>query len=271
MRTWGQDVETNGSAESRSYFGFAKSVRVGAGGGICGLRRPPRVPKVSQLPMLLPVFHDLVKPQWRLVIEQLKLSGGLPVSELSRVLDASYMAVKQHCEELKKLGYLDRSRIPRTAVGRPEIFYSLSAKADALFPEAGVRFTLDLLEELKSLLGENTPDKLFFQHFQKVYENWEPVISKVTSPEGKAAKLVALRVKEGCYARCETGPDGGLRIEEFHNPLQRLFELYPRALAMELRMIEQLLETRVIRRELGGGRTGQPRVVFELPAMGIRP
>ena len=127
--------------------------------------------------MFLPVFQDLIRPQWRAVLEELKLSGGLPVSELARRVDASYMAVKQHCEELKKLGYLDRSRIPRTAVGRPEIFYSLGAKSDALFPQAGGPFTLDLLQDLKALFGENTPDKLFFQHFQKQYEKWQPLVS----------------------------------------------------------------------------------------------
>ena len=54
------------------------------------------------------------------------------------------------------------------------------------------------------------------------------------------------------------------RMEEFHNPLQRLFEKYPRAVAMEQRMLEQLLGVRVSRQELAGGRTGQPRVVFEI-------
>jgi predicted ArsR family transcriptional regulator len=74
--------------------------------------------------MFLPVFQDLVRPQWRAVLEELKLSGGLPVSELARRVDASYMAVKQHCEELKKLGYLERSRAtgdilqPRGEIGR---------------------------------------------------------------------------------------------------------------------------------------------------------
>ena len=228
----------------------------------------PKSPKLSMLAMLLPVFQDLIRPQWRAVLEQLKLSGGLPVSELSRQVDASYMAVKQHCEELKKIGYLDRSRIPRTAVGRPEIFYSLSAKADALFPQAGVGFTLDLLEELKSLLGESTPDKLFFQHFQKLQDKWQLLIGKAPSLEEKVTKLAALREKEGCFVRCEIDPEKGIRIEEFHNPLQRVFERYPRAVAMELRMIEQLLGTRVTRRELGGGRGGQPRVIFEVPVAG---
>lgn len=216
--------------------------------------------------MFLPVFQDLIRPQWRAVLEELKLSGGLPVSELARRVDASYMAVKQHCEELKKLGYLDRSRIPRTAVGRPEIFYSLGAKSDALFPQAGGQFTLDLLQDLKALFGENTPDKLFFQHFQKQYEKWQPLVSTEPTVATKAARLATLRNKEGCFGRSVESPEGGLCIEEFHNPMQRIFEAYPRAAAMELRMIEQLLGTRVTRREISGGRSGQPRVVFEVSA-----
>lgn len=218
--------------------------------------------------MLLPVFQNLVKPQWRAVLEQLKLSGGLPVSELAGRVGVSYMAAKQHCEELKKAGYLDRSRVPRTVVGRPEIYYSLSAKADALFPQAGADFTLDLLEGLKTLFGENAPDKLFFQHFQKQQEKWLPLLAKARTVGEKAGKLAVLRGKEGCLVRCVEDPESGLRIEEFHNPLQRVFERYPRAIAMEQRMIEQLLGSRVTRREFPGGRTGQPRVVFEVAAGG---
>ena len=215
--------------------------------------------------MLLPVFQDLIKPQWRAVLVELKHSGGLAVADLARKVDASYMAVKQHCEDLKKLGYLDRSRVPRTVVGRPEVFYSLSAKADALFPQAGVDFTLDLLEGLKSLLGEHTPEKLFFQHFQKQQEKWQGLFANGQSVSEKAARLAVLREKAGCHVRCTIDPQNGVTIEEFHNPLQRVFERYPRAVAMEQRMIEQLLGTRVNRRELDGGRNGQPRVVFEMP------
>ena len=215
--------------------------------------------------MLLPVFQDLIRPQWRAVLEELKLSGGMPVSELARQVDASYMAVKQHCEELKKVGYLDRSRVPRTAVGRPEIFYSLSAKADLLFPQAGAEFTLDVLDELKGLFGDSTPDKVLFQHFQKQQSKWQLLLAKVQSVSEKVEKLVVLREKQGGYIRCVPDPEHGLRIEEFHNPLQRVFERYPRAVAMEQRMIEELLGVRVARRELTGGRAGQPRVIFEVP------
>ena len=228
---------------------------------------------LRELSMLLPVFRDLIKPQWRAVLGELKLAGALPVSELARKVGASYMAVKQQCEELKKLGYLERSRVPRTAVGRPEIFYSLSSKADALFPEAGVDFTLDLLRELKGLSGESMPDKLLFQYFQKLHLKWQPLVSSATTLPDRIEKLVSLRRAAGCHLNCEL--EQGFVIEEYHNPLQRIFQQYPRAVGMELRMIEGLLGVRVNRRELAGGRGGQVRVVFELqplsPAASLTP
>jgi len=214
--------------------------------------------------MLLPVFRDLIKPQWRTVLEALKRSDGLPASELSRATGVSYMAVKTHCEELTKAGYVIRTRLPRTEVGRPEIFYSLSAKADALFPQAGVDFTLALLEEVKRMYGESGPEKLLFQYFQTQQDIWSMLLEKLASPAEKAAKLAKLREKAGCASSFETAPGGPGRIVELHNPLQRVFEHYPRAAAMELRMIEELVGRRVTRTELAGGRQTPPRVVFEI-------
>ncbi len=220
--------------------------------------------------MLLSVFQDLIKPQWRKLLEELKLSGSLPVTVLSNRVGASYMAVKQQCEELKKLGYLARTRMPRMEVGRPEIFYRLTNKADSLFPEAGVRFTLGLLEELKSNYGESFPDKLLFQFFEKQQALWVKKLEKCQSLVEKATKLAALRANEGHFGQCKYDPVSGFRMEEVHNPLQRIFEVYPRAVAMELRMLEQLLGTRVVRRELPGSGSVPPRVVFEIPTLGVR-
>jgi predicted ArsR family transcriptional regulator len=211
--------------------------------------------------MLLPVFKDLVRPQWRAVIETLKQSGGLPVAELARATGTSYMAAKTHCEELTKAGYLVRTRLPRTEVGRPEIFYSLAAKADDLFPQAGVKFTLELLDEVKRMFGETAPEKILFQHFQNRFETLATALDRFESLPDKIAKLASLRCKEGCASAAETDPP---RLTELHNPLARIMERYPRAAAMEQRMIEQLLGRRVTRRELPGGREGTARVVFEI-------
>ncbi|MCB1134119.1 MAG: winged helix-turn-helix transcriptional regulator, partial [Verrucomicrobiae bacterium] len=143
--------------------------------------------------MLLPVFHDLIKPQWRLVLESLKLQGGLPISELSKRTGASYMAVKTHCEELLKAGYVLRTRVPRAEVGRPEIFYSLAPSADRLFPEAGATFTLELLEAMKPMFGENAPEKLLFQHFENRREQWMRELAKTSDTAERLRRLAELR------------------------------------------------------------------------------
>jgi predicted ArsR family transcriptional regulator len=214
--------------------------------------------------MLLPVFRDLIKPRWRTVLEELKRSGGMPVSELARKTGGSYMAVKAHCDELVAAGYLIRTRLPRTAVGRPEIFYSLATEADALFPQAGVDFTLDLLDEVKLMYGESAPDKLLFQYFQRRQEEFSKILGKIPTLEERATKLAKLREKDGCAGHCEIHPPQPVRIVEFHNPLQRVFERYPRAAAMELRMFEALLGAHITRTELPTGRESPPRIVFEI-------
>ncbi len=209
-------------------------------------------------------FNDLAKPQWIAVIRELKLSGGMPVSELSRRIESSYMAAKQYCEDLHKLGYLERSRVPRKVVGRPEIFYRLSGRADTLFPQAGVAVTLGFLDQARTLFGESAPERLLFQHFQKLQELWQPKLTKARSLVEKATLLARLREKEGCFGQCRYDAEKGFRIEQYHHPLQRIFDQYPRAVTMELRMIEQLLGTRVVRREIAGGRAGPARVDFEI-------
>jgi len=219
--------------------------------------------------MFLPGYKDLVKSQWVATLEELKLAGELPVSDLSRRLGMSYMAVKQYCEALKKLGYLERTRAPRSAVGRPEIFYQLTPKADLLFPQAGVGFSLDLLENLRGLFGESAPERLLFQYFQQRQERWQPRLAKAKSLLEKATLLAGLREQDGCFCRCKYDAEKGVRIEEYHQPLQPLFAKYPRVLAMELRLLETLLGTRVTRRDIHAGRHGPARVDFEVATLGV--
>ncbi|MEI6178419.1 MAG: winged helix-turn-helix transcriptional regulator [Verrucomicrobiota bacterium] len=218
--------------------------------------------------MFLPGYKDLVKPQWIATLEELKLTGELPVSELSRRLKLSYMAVKQYCEALKKLGYLERSRAPRVQVGRPEIFYRLAPKADLLFPQAGIGFAQDLLENLKGLFGESAPERLIYQYFQHLQGRWTPRLAKAKTLIEKATVLAGLRTQEGCFVRCQYDLEKGLRIEEYHHPLWPVLAKYPRAVGMETRLFEALLGCRVTRREIHAGRHGPARVDFEVATLG---
>lgn len=198
--------------------------------------------------MFLPAFHDLLKPQWLATLTELKEAGGLAVSELSRRLGTSYMTVKQHCEDLTKLGYLKRSRVPRTEIGRPEIFYRLSEKADALFPTIPPEFTLEMLDQIQRMFGENAPDRLLFQYIQDQGESWKARLAKGTTLLYRAQLLAKIRSQEGYFTRCIHDAEGGrIVLREFHNPLRKILVKYPRAVSMEHRAIEAALGCKVTR------------------------
>ena len=193
-------------------------------------------------------FHDLLKPQWLTTLTELKVSGGLAVSELARRLDSSYMTVKQHCDDLTKLGYLMRIRVPRSAIGRPEIFYRLSEKADRIFPAIPESFMLDLLTQVQRAFGETAPDRLLHQHFLEREEEWKTKLSKTTTLLYKAQLYAKIRSQEGLFIRCFHDLKTGIIIlREFHHPLASVFASHPRAIEMERRAVEGALGVKVSR------------------------
>jgi predicted ArsR family transcriptional regulator len=214
-------------------------------------------------------FRDLVKPQWVRIVEELKLSGGLPVPELQRRIGGSYMGIKDQCEALRKRGYLETWRVPRRKIGRPEIMYRLTEKAEPAFPQGGT-LALGLLEAARQMFGGSAPERLLLQHFNDLRDRWLPRLAKARSLVEKATLLSDLRQKEGCFGRCKYDPEQGFRIEEFHHPLREVFEKYPNAVQFELRMMEELLGTKVVRREIPGGRGGPARVDYEVATLGVR-
>ena len=215
--------------------------------------------------MFLGVLHDLLKTQWLATLTELKTSGGMAVSDLSRKLGSSYMTVKQHCENLTKLGYLMRSRVPRTEIGRPEIFYRLSEKAEAMFPAIPPAFTLGILDHARQLFGDTAPEKLLFQHFQAQEKFWNTHVSKGNTLFSRAELFANIREKEGLFIRCiHDESDGTLVLRELHNPLRQVFEKFPSALAMEQRAMESALGCRMTRKAVLGPGDLRSHVEFTL-------
>jgi predicted ArsR family transcriptional regulator len=224
----------------------------------------------SMVFMFSPAIQDLGKPQWVATIRVLKASGGMAISQLAEALGVSYMAAKQYGEDLTRLGYLVRIRTPRTAVGRPEIFYRVAPKADAMFAGVALEFSMELLESSRMLFGENAPERLIFQYFESLRSAWQRELESKPSQHDRARKLAALR--EACGVVCSFDPTGGRcpRFIELHHPMARLFEKYPTAISMDTRCIADLLGTRVERVENKVGNT-VASVDFFFPEMRATP
>jgi predicted ArsR family transcriptional regulator len=191
------------------------------------------------------LLSQIGRSQRLAVVNHLKRSAeGLTVAELAARLGMSYMGVKQHCIELERGGYLDTFRRHR-GVGRPELLYRLTAKAQDLFPRADNGLSLSLLEQARKLFGSGAPEKLLFLHFQQKAADYAGKIKGDSLPE-RLASLARLRDREGHMAECAENP---LRLIERHHPLMDLFDVYPAAADMERDIIQKVLGAPV-RREI---------------------
>jgi predicted ArsR family transcriptional regulator len=220
--------------------------------------------------MFAPGVRELLKPQWIAVVEELKRSGGMAVPALAKAIGMSYMGTKQHCEALKKAGYLESWRVPRQQVGRPEILYRLTAKTDGLFPGMPASLVFGLLDAARGMFGDMAPERLLRQYFEQLRTAWAPKVQRGKSLVEKATRLADLREKEGVVNACKFDSERGFRIEELHHPLRQVFAAYPRTVAIETRLFEDLLGTKITRREIPGGRAGPAKVEFEISTLGVK-
>ncbi len=212
-------------------------------------------------------FRELSRPQVFNLLECLKTTGGLPVAEIARELGISYMGAKQHCEKLHKQGYLSTWRVPRSTAGRPEKLYRLTDKCDDMLPQAGVELSLELLSSIASMYGDHAVERLLFQYFETLRNQWLKPVHKGKSIVERATRLADLRGAFGCFCRCHYSPEDGFRIEEYHHPMKRVFAQYPSAIAMEVRMLEGLLGVPVLRKSVEM-KHGGSIIVYEISTLG---
>lgn len=214
-------------------------------------------------PMNLREFRQIARPHWFDILVAIKQSaGGLSVTQLSKKLKMSYMGVKQHCDELLKLGYLDTWRKPRGkgVGGRPEKLYRLTERGQDVFPRFDNEFTESLLSSLKLAYGSNSPEKLIFGYLDAKAEEYRSNVKGDTLRE-RLESLAKIRNREGYLCACDDA-QGKLRLVDYHNPLEGILTKHPAALRAEQSAIEAALGCSVSRETDSEGLNGQPSAIF---------
>ncbi len=82
------------------------------------------------------------------ILQLLKKRGRATVDELSKALDMTLMGVRLHLVVLDRDGYVQRSTV-REKPGRPALVYSLTPKAEEIFPKRYDLLAEKLLEALQ--------------------------------------------------------------------------------------------------------------------------
>lgn len=192
------------------------------------------------------LLHQVGRSARLKVINELKRTQGLCVTDLAERLNMSYMGIKGICLDLEKRGLVDTWRQP-TRLGRPQLLYRLTGRAHDLFPTESNALTIDLLAAAQRLFGAAAPDKMLLVAFQKKAEQYLARMKAGTVRE-RADRLAQLRDEEGHMAELEAGADD-LRIVEHHSPILDVLRAFPIVAKLEAELFQRVLGTPVRREE----------------------
>jgi len=184
---------------------------------------------------------------WEILVH-VKRTGGISVNELAALLKMSYMGVKQHCDLLKKRGYVDTWRRPK-ATGRPEKIFRPTAKLDLVLPNWGNELCLSMLSLLGQTQGETAPERLLYSFLQQKVDRWVAKIKGITLKE-RVTEFVKVRNSDGWMSEV-VEDETGLRIVEHHSPLAEVARIYPNLLEMESMMMERFFGGPITRTKEG--------------------
>ncbi len=183
----------------------------------------------------------------KVVLTLLKTEGSLSVSDLSRQLGITEMAVRRHVNTLERDGLIE-AKLVRQPLGRPAQLYSLTRSADDHFPKRYHRLALELLSELMEEEGEERVGRLFERRKETMYSKYSGQIEGRDLVE-KVAELAAIQNTNGYMTEWSQEKAGEFRLTEHNCPISRVANKYQQACACELALFQRLLGAEVERTE----------------------
>ncbi|MCD9023187.1 helix-turn-helix transcriptional regulator [Cohnella silvisoli] len=193
----------------------------------------------------------------RQLLQLLKTQGNCCISDLSKELGITEMAVRRHIHSLER-DNLIRSVLVRQAMGRPLYRYSLTEQADDLFPKNYPQLTLDLLSELEEQTGgSEVIDRMFQGRKDKLESRYrERMLDRPLAD--KVSELSSIQNSGGYMTEwMEAEEDGTFVLYEYNCPIAQVANRYRQACHCEQQLFEQLLGASVERTECladGGAR-----------------
>ena len=198
----------------------------------------------------------------RAILDTLKRQGPLSAAVLAKRFGVTAMAVRQHLYALQDEGLVCSEAIP-SGRGRPQKQWSLTEKAQPLFPDAHQELAVDLLGHMQAQFGEAGLRAIIDRHSAAQTKAYGAAMAGLKTLEARVRKLAQLRKDEGYMADVVRDGEGWLLIEN-HCPVCAAASACTRLCANELNVFKTVLgaEAEVARTEhmLDGARRCAYRV-----------
>src|SRR3970282_1439966 len=154
------------------------------------------------------------------ILEYLQRQGRATVKELGNLLGLNSTGIRQHLTVLERDGLVD-AREERGRVGRPTLVYSLTEKADALFPKTYDALAAVLLEEIRCSQGNERLHDLLHKAAERMAAPYTERIAGRPRPE-RVHETARIMEEQGCIVDVREAGDGEYYIDEFTCPFPRV-------------------------------------------------
>ena len=180
------------------------------------------------------------------ILEHLQRHGRATVKELGQLLRLTSTGIRQHLTVLERDG-LVLAREERGRVGRPTLVYTLTEKAETLFPKGYDELATALLEEIRAEEGSERLYQLLHRVAQRLAESfWERVEGKSLAQRVEETALILQ--EQGCLVDWEPR-DGEFLLHEFTCPFYKVAKEDSSLCTLHLDLIRLLsdADTRLVR------------------------
>jgi predicted ArsR family transcriptional regulator len=180
------------------------------------------------------------------ILEYLQRHGRATVKELGQLLRLTSTGIRQHLTVLERDG-LVLAREERGRVGRPTLVYTLTEKAEALFPSSYDELATALLEEIRASEGSERLYQLLQRVAQRMAEAfWERVQGKSLAQRVKETALILQ--EQGCLVDWEQR-NGEFFLHEFTCPFSKVAKQDSSVCTLHLELVRLLTgaDTRLVR------------------------
>ena len=176
------------------------------------------------------------------VLELLRRKGSSSTETIANDLGITPNAVRQHLTNLERDGFVV-SHPERSGRGRPTLLFSLTERADSVFPKRYGQLATMVLQEVQEMGGPEALDEVFARVAARHAHAIEPNLEGLDFEE-KLRRVVAWIGRAGTLAEQTETPEG-VKVTIHNCPFRNTALKFPQVCTITPHLMSQLLGTGV--------------------------
>ncbi|MDL0436494.1 MULTISPECIES: metalloregulator ArsR/SmtB family transcription factor [unclassified Niallia] len=180
------------------------------------------------------------------ILHLLKKEGSLTVSDLTKRLEITHMAVRKHLTIMEKDGMIQTKEF-KQSMGRPMQLYSLTEKAEMHFPKNYEGISIGFLRDIEELYGDGSVQRLFEKREARLIHEYAVRMDSKDSLQ-KMKEITKIQNEKGYMAELNQLEENTYELIEYNCPILEVAKEFKIACKCETEMFKDVLNTENISR-----------------------